>query len=66
MMPSRLQFYGVVVTPGAVLMALEIVSSRILAPHFGSSVYVWGSIIGVFLAAMSIGYFWGGSATVSF
>ena len=41
-------------------MALEIVSSRILAPHFGSSVYVWGSIIGVFLAAMSIGYFWGG------
>lgn len=57
---SQLQFYGVVITPGAVLMALEIVSSRILAPHFGSSVYVWGSIIGVFLAAMSIGYFWGG------
>ncbi len=57
---SRFQFYGVVVTPGAVLMALEIVSSRILAPHFGSSVYVWGSIIGVFLAAMSIGYLWGG------
>ncbi len=57
---SSLQFYGVVITPGAVLMALEIVSSRVLAPHFGSSVYVWGSIIGVFLAAMSIGYFWGG------
>ncbi len=57
---SRLQFYAVVITPGAVLMALEIVSSRILAPHFGSSVYVWGSIIGVFLAAMSLGYFWGG------
>lgn len=57
---SRIQFYGVVITPGAVLMALEIVSSRVLAPHFGSSVYVWGSIIGVFLAAMSIGYFWGG------
>ncbi len=57
---STLQFYGVVITPGAVLMALEIVSSRVLAPHFGSSVYVWGSIIGVFLAAMSVGYFWGG------
>ncbi len=57
---SQLQFYGVVIMPGAVLMALEIVSSRILAPHFGSSVYVWGSIIGVFLAAMSIGYLWGG------
>ena len=57
---SRLQFYVVVITPGAVLMALEIVSSRLLAPHFGSSVYVWGSIIGVFLAAMSVGYFLGG------
>ncbi len=57
---SSLHFYGVVVVPGAILMALEIVSSRLLAPHFGSSVYVWGSIIGVFLAAMSAGYFWGG------
>ncbi len=59
-MLSRIQFYSIVVIPGAVLMALEIVSSRVLAPQFGSSVYVWGSIIGVFLAAMSIGYVWGG------
>lgn len=57
---SPVHFFGIVITPGAVLMALEMVSSRVLAPHFGSSVYVWGSIIGVFLAAMSIGYFWGG------
>lgn len=48
------------VLPGAVLMALEIVSSRLLAPEFGNSVYVWGSIIGVFLAAMSAGYVAGG------
>ncbi len=41
-------------------MALEIISSRVLAPHFGNSVYVWGSIISVFLAALSVGYFWGG------
>ena len=59
-MVSRLQFYWVVVAPAAVLMALEIVSSRVLAPQFGSSVYVWGSIIGVFLAAMSVGYALGG------
>ncbi|MEM8962157.1 MAG: fused MFS/spermidine synthase [Acidobacteriota bacterium] len=57
---ERLRFYFCVVVPGGVLMALEMVSSRILAPHFGNSVYVWGSIIGVFLAAMSIGYVWGG------
>lgn len=59
-MLSLIRFYGVVVIPGAVLMALEIVSSRVLAPQFGNSVYVWGSIIGVFLAAMSLGYVWGG------
>jgi len=41
-------------------MALEILSSRVLAPHFGNSVYVWGSIISVFLAALSVGYLWGG------
>jgi hypothetical protein len=33
---------------------------RILAPYFGSSIYVWGSIITVFMAALSVGYLWGG------
>jgi len=56
----RARFLAVVVLPGAVLMALEIVSSRLLAPQFGNSVYVWGSIIGVFLGAMSAGYVAGG------
>jgi spermidine synthase len=56
----RLRFYWVVAVCGAVLMALEILSSRVLAPHYGNSVYVWGSIISVFLAALSAGYLWGG------
>jgi len=59
-MSERLRFYWVVAVSGAVLMALEILSSRVLAPHFGNSVYVWGSIISVFLAALSVGYLWGG------
>lgn len=57
----RLRFLAVVLLPAGVLMALEIVSSRLLAPAFGNSVYVWGSIIGVFLAAMSGGYVLGGT-----
>jgi len=52
--------YVLVFVCGAVLMSLEIVGSRILAPWFGSSVYVWGSLIGIFLGALSIGYFLGG------
>jgi spermidine synthase len=59
-MLARLRFYWVVAGCGAVLMALEILASRVLAPHFGNSVYVWGSIISVFLAALSLGYLWGG------
>ncbi len=50
----------VVFGAGAVLMGLEIVGSRILAPFFGSSVYVWGSLISIFLAALSAGYYSGG------
>jgi spermidine synthase len=49
-----------VVIAGAVLMALEIAGSRLLAPHFGNSVFVWGSLISVFLAALSLGYWAGG------
>lgn len=45
---------------GAILMALEILGSRIMAPYFGSSVYVWGSLISVFLTALSAGYYLGG------
>lgn len=41
-------------------MALEIAGSRLLAPHFGNSVFVWGSLISVFLIALSAGYLVGG------
>ena len=57
---SAVRFYSIVTATGAVIMALEILSSRVLAPFFGNSVYVWGSIISVFLAALSLGYYWGG------
>lgn len=45
---------------GAAVMALEIVSSRILIPVFGSTTYTWGSLIGVILTGLSFGYFYGG------
>lgn len=50
----------VVAAAGAVLMALEILGSRVLAPSYGSSVYVWGSLISTFLVALSVGYALGG------
>ncbi|WP_250137798.1 spermidine synthase [Halorientalis salina] len=45
---------------GVASMGLEILAGRLLAPSFGSGIYVWGSIIGVFLAALSLGYWIGG------
>ncbi|AXG04985.1 spermidine synthase [Haloplanus rubicundus] len=45
---------------GVVSMGLEILAGRIVAPQFGSSIYTWGSIIAVFLAALSLGYHLGG------
>jgi len=41
-------------------MILELVGSRILAPTLGTSIYVWTSLIGVILGAMSFGYYMGG------
>lgn len=46
---------------GFVIMSLELLGGRILAPYFGSSIYVWGSIITIFMLALSIGYLLGGT-----
>jgi spermidine synthase len=45
---------------GGALLGLEIASSRVLAPFFGNSLYVWGALIGVVLAGLSTGYWVGG------
>ena len=52
--------YIVVFVCGAVLMGLEMIGSRILAPNFGNSIFVWGSLISIFLAALTLGYSLGG------
>lgn len=57
-MKYRLEF--VVFICGAVVMMLELVGSRILAPYIGTSMYVWTSLIGVVLGSLSIGYYLGG------
>ena len=46
---------------GAVIMALELVGLRLLAPRFGASTYVWGGLLGTIMAAMAVGYLMGGA-----
>ena len=57
---TRLGLFATAFITGAVVMALEILGSRLLAPVFGNSLFVWGALIGVILAAMSSGYAMGG------
>jgi len=45
---------------GAAVMGVELMASRLFAPAFGDSVFVWGSLIGVIMLALAAGYWLGG------
>lgn len=45
---------------GSIVMVFELVGSRIMAPYFGTSIFVWTSLIGVILGSLSLGYYYGG------
>lgn len=49
---------------GFIIMSVELLGGRILAPYFGSSIYVWGSIISVFMLSLAIGYLTGGKLSL--
>ena len=52
--------YPLAFVGGFVIMSLELLGGRLLAPYFGSSIYVWGSIITIFMLSLSLGYLFGG------
>jgi spermidine synthase len=45
---------------GFASIGVELTASRLLAPYFGSSTFIWASLIGLTLAFLSLGYFLGG------
>jgi spermidine synthase len=58
---ARLVWYGIAIfVSSALLLVLEIVAGRLLAPYVGVSLYTWTSIIGVILAGLSLGNWLGG------
>lgn len=45
---------------GAAVMAAELLGAKMMAPYFGTSLYVWSSVLGVTLGGLALGYFVGG------
>ena len=45
---------------GASILIVEIVALRILSPYYGNTIFTASSVIGIILAALSLGYYIGG------
>src|SRR5262245_9325697 len=52
--------FVVVALSGASVLALEILGTRLLGPFYGVGLFLWAALISVTLAALSLGYAWGG------
>ena len=61
---ERAMVFAVAGWSGFFVMAIELLSGRILAPNFGSGIYVWGGIITLFMVALAIGYLLGGRYSI--
>jgi len=48
------------IAEGSVVMAIEVLAARMIAPYFGSSLNVWGTVIGITLIGLALGYYLGG------
>jgi hypothetical protein len=57
---QNLWSYAIAGWSGFYVMLVELLSGRLIAPSFGSSIYVWGSVIFVFMLGLAIGYLLGG------
>lgn len=45
-------------------MAVELMGAKLLAPFYGSSLYVWTAVLGITVLGLAMGYFFGGLVSV--
>jgi spermidine synthase len=58
----KIALYAVAVfMSSALLLVLEIVAARLIAPYVGVSLYTWSAVIGIVLAGLSVGNAIGGA-----
>jgi len=52
--------HATVFITGAAVMLIELLGTRVIAPFYGTSLYVWSALIAITMVALSMGYFFGG------
>ncbi len=57
-------FYFLSFLEGSSVMATELIGAKMLAPYYGTSLYVWSAVLGITLAGLALGYFLGGLVSV--
>ena len=57
---NKIWLYLIVFMTGASVMVIELLGTRLIAPFYGASLYVWSSLISVTMIALAVGYFVGG------
>lgn len=57
---EKIWLHCTVFLTGAAVMVIELLGTRLIAPFYGASLYVWTSLIAVTLIALALGYYVGG------
>lgn len=61
---NKVLIYSLAAIEGMNLMAVELISSRIIAPGFGTSLSVWAVILSLTLISLTVGYYFGGKLSL--
>lgn len=61
---TKLFIYALSFIEGASVMSAELLGAKMLAPFYGSSLYVWATVMAVTLGGLALGYFAGGHLAI--
>lgn len=59
------KYFIIILLEGCSVLAVELLGGKMISSTFGSSLFVWTSVIGVTLCGLTIGYYIGGKISMS-